>query len=67
MNDTTRKLLDLGESLGADPVAYIRARILFEDFAVIAESGSYQAEAAQILLNALNTMHMAVCGKTEDT
>lgn len=62
--ETTRKLTDLGEALGADPMAYIRARQLFDEFEEVAASDSDKAGAARLLLSALNLMHMAVCEKT---
>lgn len=63
--ETTRnKLTDLGEALGTDPMAYIRACGLFDNFEEIAKADVPQSKAAQSLIDALNLIHMAVCGKT---
>ena len=61
--ETASKLLDLGETL-YDAIGFIRARALFENFEQIAKADVPQSKAAQSLIDALNLIHMAVCGKT---
>ncbi len=55
MTTATRKLMDIGEALGADPVAYFKIRTFFEDLERFSEDSNspYQEKACEIL-NALD-------------